>query len=372
MKIRITALSFFMVMAMVFSLQAGEPIKIGVIFARTGPATPDSGSGFNAARFAAHEVNRAGGVLKSPIQLLEFDNKSTPLGSRMAARNAIAQGAVCVIGAAWSSHSLAMARELQKAKIPMVSPSSTLPAITLVGDHIFRGCYTDAFQGKVLANFALEDLNARTAVVLTNTNSRYSMGLSRHFSRHFQKKGKLIWEGDYSRNATDFSTLLTQVLAFDPHVVFIPDHFRESAYIIKQAKKMGIKAIFLGGDGWIKTMYRYGGNAIHGSYRTVPWDAHGADENGQLFIRRYTKEYPEPVETNTAHTYDAFHLVVDAIKRAGSATPASIRKALAETKNFQGVTGTITFNSNGDPINRPVIILRFDNKGSVLHKRVTP
>ncbi|MCP4118323.1 MAG: ABC transporter substrate-binding protein [Desulfobacteraceae bacterium] len=372
MRIRITALGLFIVMTTVVSLPAEEPIKIGIIFARTGPAAPDSAVGFDAARFAAGEINRRGGVLKRPVELLEFDNKSTPLESRRAARAAVEHGAVCVIGAVWSSHSLAMARELQKQKIPMISPSSTLPELTLTGDHIFRICHTDTFQGEVLANFALEDLAARTAVVLTNTNSRYSMGLSGYFTRHFQKKGQLLWEGDYSRNATDFSTMLTRVQALKPDLVFVPDHFRESAYIIRQARTMGIGSVFLGGDGWEESMYKYGGNAINGSYRSASWHPGATTEKARRFVKRYTEKNSGPVQSDEARTYDALLLLADAMERAGSAAPASIRKALAETRNFQGVTGSITFDSNGDPIDRPLFILKFDNSGSVLHRRKIP
>jgi branched-chain amino acid transport system substrate-binding protein len=365
-------LSFFIVMTTVLSLQAGEPIKIGVILARTGPAALDSAGGVAAARFAADEINRAGGVLERPVELLAFDNKSTPLGSRMAARSAIEHGAVCVIGAVWSSHSLAMAKLLQAKKIPMISPSSTLPELTLTGNYIFRICYTDTFQGKVLADFALTDLNARTAVVLTNTNSRYSMGLSRYFIQHFKRTGQLLWEGDYSRNATDFSTLLTRVQGVDPDVVFVPDHFRESAYIIKQARTMGIKSIFLGGDGWEECMYRYGGDAIHGSYHTTAWDPDTTNEKARRFVKRYAQKPGGVVNSEAARTYDALLLLADAMERAGSTAPAPIRRALAGTRNFQGVTGTISFDANGDPINRPAIILKFDNRGSVQYKRVSP
>jgi branched-chain amino acid transport system substrate-binding protein len=372
LKKRITALSFFIVMTTVVFLQAGEPIKIGVIFARTGPAALDCKEAFHAARFAADEINRAGGVVERPVELLTFDNKSTPLGSRMAARSAVEHGAVCVIGGVWSSHSLAMAKLLQAKRIPMISPSSTLPALTLAGNYIFRICYTDTFQGKVLANFALADLNARTAVVLTNTNSRYSMGLSSYFIQHFKRTGQLLWEGDYSRNATDFSTLLTRVQGSDPDVVFVPDHFRESAYIIKQARAMGIKSIFLGGDGWEESMYRYGGDAIHGSYRTAAWDPCTANEKARRFIKRYAQNTGGVVDSEAARTYDAMGLLADAIERAGSTDPASIRKALAGTRHFQGVTGTISFDANGDPINRPAIILKFKNRGSVRYKRVSP
>lgn len=372
MKIRITALSVFIIMATVLSLQAEEPIKIGIIFARTGPAAPDTAVGFDAAQFAAGEINRAGGVLDRPVQLLEFDNKSTPLGSRRAARSAVEQGAVCVIGGLWSSHSLAMARLLQKKEIPMISPSSTLPEITLTGDHIFRICYTDTFQGEVLANFALNDLNARTAVVLTNTNSRYSMGLSTYFFQQFKKKGQLLWEGDYARNATDFTPLLTRVRELNPDIVFVPDHFRESAYIMKQARKMGIASVFLGGDGWGEEMYRYGGDAIHGSYHTVLWAPDATNEKARQFTNRYAEKHGGPIKANAALTYDALLLVADAMERAGSTAPASIRKALAGTRHFQGITGTISFDANGDPTNRPAIILKFENSGSVRPKRESP
>ena len=136
---------------------------------------------FYAARFAVEEINKKGGLLGKPIELIEIDNQSTALGSKAAAEQAVKDGVTAVIGGSRSSHALAMAPVLQAAKIPMISPSATILELTRTGDYIFRACFVDDFQGAVMATFAIRDLKAKTAVVLTNTGNKYSMDLAKMF-----------------------------------------------------------------------------------------------------------------------------------------------------------------------------------------------
>jgi branched-chain amino acid transport system substrate-binding protein len=167
-------------------------IKIGVILAKTGNAAIDAAAGFKAAHFAADEINAQGGINGKQVKIKEFDNHSNPLDAKFAAEKAAQAKVMGVIGAVWSSHSLAMAHVLQKAKIPMISPSSTNPKLTLIGNYIFRVCFPDTFQGKVMSDFALNFLHAKTAVVLTNASSKYSMGLAEYFIDCFKKRGKIL------------------------------------------------------------------------------------------------------------------------------------------------------------------------------------
>lgn len=369
-KIMGLSLIVFMVLS-VCSAGADQTVKIGVILAKTGNAAFDSAPGFNVARFAADEINKKGGLIGEKVEIKEFDNQSTPLGSRLAAERAVKAGVVGVVGAVWSSHSMAMAQVLQKAKIPMVSPSSTNPKLTLMGDYIFRVCFPDTFQGRVMADFALDFLNARTAVVLTNANSKYSMGLAEYFIKNFQEKGRILWEDDYADNTIDFSPQLKKVKALAPDIAFVPDHYRESAYIVKQGRKMGLKLIFLGGDGWLNQMYRYGGKSIEGNYYVAQWDVDCPGAASRKFVKKYAAANGRADQPVMALTYDAFMVLANAIKRAGTTNAEDIRDALAETKNFPGVTGNISFDKNGDPVNKSAVILKFENNGSVYFKTMT-
>ena len=170
-------------------LHAAEPVKMALILAQTGIAAEENIPAIQAARLAAEEINSEGGLLGHPVEIIIIDNKSTPLGSKAAAQQAIDSGVTAVVGAFRSSHSLPMAYVLQTAKIPMITPSSTSPEITLVGDYIFRTCFVDLFQGRVMAEFAAYDLGAKGAVVLTNASERYSVSLSDYFRAFFVKYG---------------------------------------------------------------------------------------------------------------------------------------------------------------------------------------
>jgi len=170
------------------SLKAEEVIKIAAILAKTGEAAKDNLELFQAVRFAVNEVNAEGGIDGKKIKLIEYDNHSTPIQSRQAAKQAVADGAVAVIGASWSSHSLAIAPYLQKMKIPMISPDSTHPDVTKAGDYIFRACFVDTWQGKALAGFARDELKAATAMIVQNINSDFSLGLAKVFAENFTSR----------------------------------------------------------------------------------------------------------------------------------------------------------------------------------------
>ncbi len=363
------AIAFILMAA---SLHAAQPLKIGVILARTGNAALDSKNGFEAAEYAVQIINSKGGILHRPVKLVELDNESTALGSRKAALEAVKKKVCGVVGAVWSSHSIAMAKVLQQHGIPMISPSSTSPDLTLTGSYIFRICFNDNFQGKVMANFALNSLNAQRAVVLTNSSSKYSIGLSDAFIRQFSRKGSVVWQSDYIEGTTNFLPFLEKIRGLNTDVIFVPDHFRESGFIIKQARSMGIATIFLGGDGWLNQMYKYGGKAIEGNYYSAQWHYLSCDPVSREFVRMYAKNHKTAAHPVIALVYDSVMLMADAVKRAGSSDHRAIRDAIASTSNFHGVTGAIKFDANGDPVNKPAVILKFENNDSVYFKLVKP
>jgi branched-chain amino acid transport system substrate-binding protein len=218
------AIILFGLMAILYqSSMAAEPAKIAAIFAKTGVAEKDNAPNFQGVRLAVEEINSQGGLLGRQLEVIELDNNSSVIGSKQAALKAVELDVVAVIGAAWSSHSLAMAPVLQQAQIPMISSISTNPNVTLIGNYIFRVCFTDPFQGKVMAQFAYRDLKARTAIILTNVNSDFSIGLAEFFEKSFiQSGGKVLWEGEYKEKAIDFSTVLEKVRLLQPNVVFVP------------------------------------------------------------------------------------------------------------------------------------------------------
>ena len=348
-----------------------KPIRIGVILAEIGKSAKTNAYQYKTMQFAQEEVNASGGVLDRKIELIPIDNKSTALGSKIAAQKAVDLRVAAVIGPFWSSQAHGAAPILQKAKIPMIAPTATNPKVTLVGDYIFRACFVDTFQGEAMAHFVVNDLKAKSAVVLTNTGDHYSLGLSEFFQKNFrQLGGNVLWEGDYSDSDINFEMLLKKTKELKPDVVYVPGYIRDSGFIIKQARKMGIKATFLGGDGWNDLIYQYGEEYVDGSIFSNDWHVDVPREKSRDYVKRFEEEIG-PVKTTPA-AYDSVMLLVDAIKRAKSIDPQEIQKALATTKNFAGVTGNYTFDTNGDPIDKSVVILKFENGKAVYVKTINP
>ncbi|CAN2047513.1 branched-chain amino acid transport system substrate-binding protein [Candidatus Magnetomoraceae bacterium gMMP-1] len=351
---------------------AAETVKIGIVFAKTGTAAPGNLRYFMAVRFAVGKINEQGGLLGKKIELIEFDDQSKVFGARFAAKKAVKVGVIAVIGASNSSKATAMANILQQARIPMITPTATNPEVTLVGDYIFRACFIDPFQSIVAVNFAMKNLNAKKVAVLTNTGSKYSMELAKMFIEDFRKHGgKILWEGEYLKEATNFRFLLEKLKMLQPDLVFLPGASKDSGSIIKQARKMGLNLPFLGGDGWSNKMYKYGGDAINGNFFLYTWHREAFKERSQNFLQEYEKKYGKIVYAGEALTYDSISILADAIRRANSLNSDFIRDKLAATDNFQGITGNISFDQNGDPV-KPVVILKFQNKTSVFVKTVNP
>lgn len=353
---------------------ASEPVKVAAIFAKTGLASHTDAFALRGAALAVEEINESGGLLGHPVQLIEIDNQSTPLGAKQAAKTALDLGVTAVIGCCWSSHSLAMAPLLQEASVPMISPLSTNPEVTRMGDYIFRVCFVDSFQGRVMARFATEDLHARSAVVLINVSSPYSMDLADFFIKSFTAGGgQVLWKGKYREKAVDFSEILDEVRRNAPDAVFLPGYAPDSALIIRQATAMGIEVPFLGGDGWDPKMSEIGGPAMNGKFFCSHWSPEVGFPRSLNVTERYLKKYGEEMRSAIAALgYDAALVLADAVRRAGSGDRKSIRDALAATSGFSGATGTITLDESGDPLNKEAVILKFENGSTVFWKTIKP
>jgi len=371
MKILSSFIAAILVLLSLSSAHAAETVKVAAIFAKTGKTALYNTPALDGIRFAIKELNLQGGVLGKQLELLEFDNQSTALGSKIAAKKAVQSKVIIVFGASWSSHSIAMAPVFQTAKIPMISPLSTNPEVTLVGDYIFRICFIDSFQGKVMAKFALQDMKAKTAGVLINANSKYSEGLAQYFVQNYQNQGgKILFKEHYLDKTADFTPVMEKIKTLQPEIIFLPGRSKDSGLIIKQARNVGISTIFLGGDGWSNDLYKTTGNIIEGNFFSKHWHRGSASTKSQEFVAKYKNHFTRLISEN-ALAYDSISLFADAVRRAGSFDPAKIRNAIAKTQDFQGVTGDITFNKNGDPI-KPAVILKFAKGTSLYVKTINP
>ena len=352
---------------------ASDTVRIAAIFAKTGIAATENAPYLQMVELAVDEINGRGGLLDRPVELIVLDNHSTPIGSSMAAKEAIRLGVTAVIGAAWSSHSLAMASVLQQAKVPMITPVSTNPRVTRIGNYIFRVCFTDSSQGTGMAMFAHSVLGARTAIVLKIINEEYSLTLAEFFANAFRRYGgRILFDGSYRNKAVDFADILDVVKTLGPDVVFVPGYPRDSGLLIKQAVSMGIQTIFLGGDG-LHQIHDFGGDAVEGSFYTTHWHPDVSSEKSRYLQRLYNEKYRKNiVSMNAPLAYDAVMLLADAIDRAESLERAEIRNALEQTAAFQGVTGDITFDDHGDPLSKNIIIMKLGKRDQEYFKTIRP
>jgi branched-chain amino acid transport system substrate-binding protein len=341
-------------------VSAAEPVPIAAIYAVTGRAAASNSSSLDGVRLAVRELNRTGGVLGRPLELTVIDNLSTPIGSKVAADKAIRQGVAAIVGSAWSSHSLAVARVAQKHGVPMVTNISTHPDVSRIGDCIFRVCFTDPFQGRVMAQFALEHVGAREAVIIKDLASDYSIGLAREFRRSFEEGGgRLHMELDYKHSQESFRGVVGQIRRPGPDIIFLPGH-DESGAIIREAGQAGISTVFLGGDGWVGDSFlERGGRSLEKGFFCTHWNEHADREISRRFVDLVRKSQVargvQP-DSSKALAFDAVYLIADALERAGSTDGKALRRALAETRGFEGVTGSISLDEQGDPFKEAVIM----------------
>lgn len=349
--------------------------SVALILARSGIAAEDNRPALEAATLAVDEINAAGGIFHQPLAIHIIDNQSTPIGSKAAAQKAVDLKVTAVVGAIWSSHCLAMASVLQQAGIPMVTPTASAPAVTLTGNYIFRACFIDSFQGNVMARFAKEDMAAATAGIIINVNEDYSQVLARYFEAAFVAAGgRVPWKGNYSGTAVEFADLLASAAASKVDLFFLPGYARDAGLILKQGRRMGIKNVFLGGDGWGSKIAEYADDALDGCYYSTHWHPDADIPRSRALVRQFRQRFPssEVNDFRIPLTYDAVMLVADAISRSGNLDRKRVRDALAATKGFEGATGPIAFDVNGDPLNKAAAIVKWEHHRQLFLKTVNP
>ncbi|MFZ5572427.1 MAG: ABC transporter substrate-binding protein [Thermodesulfobacteriota bacterium] len=348
----------------------GNVIRIASIFARSGPAAQAHIPSALGVRWAVDELNSNGGIQGLPVTLLELDNQSTPIGSKIAADEAVAAGVSAVIGPAWSSHSMAAARVLQAGGIPMISNISTNPEVTRIGDCIFRVCCTDIFQGRILAEFASREIEVKRVAILRDLSSDYSIGLTRTFQTEFTRMGGLVPAViDYRGRQQSFRELMDAIKMARPDAVFLPG-YDDSGPIVAEMARSRLSVVVIGGDGWdIKSFFLKGGNRLAHGYYATHWNEAVDSVPSKSFYNRYKER--TPFLAPAALSYDAVYLLADAIRRAGSTSRPAIRESLAATCGFEGVTGTLCFNRKRDPV-KSMVIMKIIAGQPHYHKQVTP
>lgn len=350
-------------------------IKIGYYGDLSGPTFNFGESAKNGVLMAVEEINQAGGINGHRIDLvIEDDQGSAERAATRAGKLIDQDKVIAVIAGGTSGNSRAGAPKAQVAKIPLISPSATDPAVTQIGDYIFRACFIDTFQGEVMAKFAFNTLKAQKAAILLDFNSPYSRGLSDFFELSFTRLGgQIVNKQLYTITDGDFRGQLNAIRLSDPDVIYVPGYYGNIAFIARQARQMGITQALLGGDGWdAPELWDLGGDALNGSYISNHYSAEDPSGAIQQFVRDYKLRYGNLTpDAHAALAYDAMRVLADAIQRAGSTEGPKLRNALAQTKNFSGVTGLITINSERNAI-KPAVILKLLDRKYVYQETIQP
>lgn len=323
-------------------------IRVGQFGSMTGGEATFGQSTDKGVRLAIDAKNAAGGIKGKQIKLITEDNQGKPEEAAAVVKKLITQDKViAILGEVASTRSLAAAPIAQQFKIPMVSPSSTNPKVTQVGDQIFRVCFIDPFQGPVMAKFARENLKLKKVAILKDLKSDYSLGLAEFFVKKFKDLGgEIVAEQNFQTGDSDFKAQLTQIRTAAPDALFIPAYYTEVGLIARQARQLGIKAVLLGGDGWDSPkLFEIGQTAVEGAYFSNHYASESPNKATQEFIKAYKAKFNETPDGLSAAGYDAAMILINAMEAAPELTPAAIRDQLAKTSGFDGATGKITINS---------------------------
>jgi len=348
--------------------QAGsDVIKIGEFASLTGREATFGQMSHDGTALAIDELNAGGGILGKKLLLLTEDDQSKQGESKTIARKLISRdGVVALLGEVASGRSLEAAPVCQECKVPQISPSSTNPKVTEIGDYIFRICFTDPQQGKVLAQFALKTLKAHRVAVLTDAASPYSAGLATYFKDAFTNAGgEVPIEQKYSGGDKDFNAQLTAIKAANPEALFVPGYYTEVGLIARQAHELGMNIPLFGGDGWeSQELVNIGGDAVDGDYFSTHFSPEQKDPAVEKFVADFTAKFGMAPDAMAALGYDSAMILADAMKRAGSSEGPKVRDALAATKDFSGITGKITIDAQRNAT-KPLVMLQV--KGGKFH-----
>ncbi|MHB0871453.1 MAG: ABC transporter substrate-binding protein [Chloroflexota bacterium] len=345
--------------------QSSKPIevKIGLITPLSGDVKTYGESVKNAYELAIEEANKAG---KVKITTVVADSKGDATEGVNAVTKLLNQDKVkAVFGPVISRVAIGVSEIVNSNKVLMITPTGTAPKVTVDGgkrkDYVFRSCFIDPFQGNVMAKFATTTLKAKNAGILYDISNDYSKGLAETFKAAFEQAGgKVVNYESYGKDDVDFSAILTKVASNSPDVLFLPDYYNKVSLIGRQAKEKGVKATLLGVDGWDSAELDV--KAVEGGYFSNHYSAEDQRPEVQAWIKKYQAKFGSAPDALGTLAYDGANLLVEAIVKAGSDDSTKIRDAMASIKGFKAVTGTLSFDKDGNPIKSGVVLQIKDGK----------
>ncbi len=349
---------------------SSSAIKVGVIAELTGDMPAVGESCKKAAQLAVKKINDGGGITvagkKYALELFIEDNAGKADQSAAAAQKLITQQKVhAIIGPNATRYALPASEIAESSQVVLITPWSTNPKTTLDArsnapkKYVFRACFIDPFQGRVIAKFALDNLKTRKAAVLYDVASEYNKGIAEIFRTTFEQAGgKVVAFETYTTNDKDFSGQLTKIKNAAPEMIFLPNYYSEVPLQIQQAKRLGLKVPFVGSDSWgSQELLKLCGEACEGYYFSTHYAADAATPAATKFIEEYKAAYGNPPDDVAALTYDSFGLLAQALQAATKLDRGAIRDALAKIPLYEGVTGNMQFKEgSGDPLKSAVIV----------------
>ena len=346
--------------------EAPAEVKIGINYELSGEVATYGQASKDGILMAFDEINAAGGINGMQIVPVVLDNKSDPAEATSLATKLITQeGVIACLGPATSGNFMATIPVAMQNGVPVISASATADngvttdAAGNVNEYVFRLCFNDSFQGVTMASFALNNLNAKNAVIIQDKSSDYAEGLAKNFTETFVAAGGTIvaHEGYVSKDK-DFNSILTSIKGKDFDVIFLPGYYQEAGLVIKQARGLGIDAPILGADGFDSPVLLElaGAEALNDVYFSNHYSSLDEDPLVKEFIAAFVEKYN--AEPNAFHAlgYDLGKYIADAVERAGSVEPEAVKDALASTKGFVGVTGSFDMGADHNHIKAAVVI----------------
>jgi branched-chain amino acid transport system substrate-binding protein len=358
-----------------FALPGFAQIHLGEVDPLSGGVSQFGIGCHNGITLALEHVNAKGGIAGQRVDLISEDDQSKPGQSATAVRKLITQDHVlAILGDATSSATLESAPIAQQARVPMITPSATNPRITEIGDYVFRVCFLDEFQGRVIARFAHDRLKVQKLAILTDVKQDYSVDLARFFKEEFTRLGgTIVREQSYSTGDTDFRAQLTAIRAVKPDALYVPGYYAEVALILKQLRQFGMTFPVLGCDGWAnQTLLSVAGKATENTYFTNHFSPEDPAPTVQQFVQAYRQKYGQIPDTFGALGYDAAMILAGAIGRAaGRIDSETVRTALAETRDYPGVTGNISFDAQRNA-SKPALVITVKNGKFEIVEKIAP
>ena len=349
-------------------------ILIGEYASLTGSEATFGQSSHNGLMLAVEEINKQG-LLGKQVKLITEDNQGKPSETQTVVQKLINRDkVVAIIGEVASSRSKAGAPICQAAKIPMITPASTNPEVTTIGDYIFRVCFIDPFQATVMSKFAINSMKVKKVALLIDQKNAYSTGLADNFRKVFTVMGgDIVEEQKYSAGDKDFKAQLTSIKAKNPEAVFIPGYYTDVNLISIQAREIGLTCPLFGSDGWESEKLTEGKakDALEGSFFSTHVSADDPSPNIQNFIKKYQEKYKAKPDAMAFLAYDAGMILFDAIKKANSTEGEKIKNELAKVKDYPGVTGIITINEQRNAV-KPAVVMEIKGGNFVYKETIAP